>query len=303
MILLYHLVFPDSTPNDTWNAGLVLRVQDFKRQLTWLKKRYKIFSLEQYMEFYIQDQEHPKGAYALTFDDGYQQVFDLVKPFLLEAQIPATFFSTTSHLEDGRLLWFVYFNALCSERVYPNITIGTEKFDLTTHHSSLVAWRKLIRLARESGDPIAFAHDFALQYPLPEAVCAKYAGLSADQIREIGHQPLLTLGGHTHQHPYLDLISKETQSKEILINKNKLEEISGQPVTYFAYTGGIYDADTVAVVMQAGFEAAFAIKPGCIGQDPRFEMPRVDIYAPSILKFKVKVYGFETLARKILRWI
>lgn len=29
MILLYHLVFPDSTPKDAWNAGLVLRLADF----------------------------------------------------------------------------------------------------------------------------------------------------------------------------------------------------------------------------------------------------------------------------------
>ena len=299
MILLYHLVFPDSTPKEAWNAGLILRLRDFKRQLTWLNKRYKILSLEQYMQSFQRDQKSPKGAYALTFDDGYQQVFELVKPFLLEAQIPATFFATTSHLDDGCLLWFVYFNALCSEIVYDRIKIGGKTYALTRRQSSMAAWGELIRLARASGDPIAFARDFAQNYPLPEAVMAKYAGLTADQMREIGGQKDFTLGGHTHQHPYLDLISPEEQRQEILTNKHKLEAISGQPVSYFAFTGGVYNAESIKVVKGAGFEAAFAVKPKGLGQDPRFEMPRVDIYHPSMIKFKAKAYGLGDFARKL----
>ena len=94
MILLYHLIFPDSTPKDAWNAGLILRLSAFKRQMMWLKQHGEILPLDEYLIGYREDPGNLKGKYALTFDDGYQEVFDLVAPFLIAENIPATFLQT-----------------------------------------------------------------------------------------------------------------------------------------------------------------------------------------------------------------
>ena len=299
MILLYHLVFPDSTPKDTWNAGLVLRLSDFKHQLNWLKKHFEILSLENYMAMFLQYGKLPKNKYAITFDDGYQQVIDLVSPFLTEEEIPATFFVTSSHLKDKSLLWFVYFNALCSEKCYENIEIGGNNYPLTNYKSSMVAWRKLIKLARESGDAITFYKNYSKKYPLPDHVIKKYQGISENQIVNIGQSKLLSLGAHTIHHPYLDQISKEAQAAEMIGNKQTLENISGKVIRYFAYTGGICNTEILHSVEEAGFEAAFAITPRNQGNNLVFEMPRTDLYSPSILKFKLKVFGWVGLMRKV----
>jgi len=300
MILLYHLVFPDSTPKDTWNAGLVLRFADFKRQLLWLKRHFQIVSLDDYLNGLSQDPKFARKHFALTFDDGYQQVFDLVSSFLLEEKIPATFFVTTSHLENGELLWFVYFNALCSEKVHRSIEINGQAFSLTSAKSSLVAWQKLIDLARSSNHPIEFARQFAVKYPLPEEVVLKYMGISAEQIGLMGRTELFEVGSHTHSHPYLDQISKKDQVEQILTNKRILEQISNTPVSFFAYTGGVYNFESISAVKEVGFNAAFAIKPRKLGSDPHFEFPRTDIYSPSLFKFKIKALGLETSARLLL---
>ena len=299
MILLYHLVFPDSTPKDTWNAGKVLRLSDFKQQLVWLKKRFEIVSLQSYMAGYHKNGKPIKGTYAITFDDGYRQVFDLVAPFLIKEEIPATFFISTGHLGSRELLWFVYFNALCSEKCYDTIAVKGQNYSLTTRKTSMAAWRELISAARESGDAIAFYKDFLEKYPLPEHVIAKYDGLSEKQIVKIGQDEHLSVGAHTIHHPYLDQISKETQSMEIIGNKQTLEKIIGKEVQYFAFTGGLYNKEVLISVKEAGFEAAFAITPRHIGSDPIFEMSRTDIYSPSLLKFKLKVFGLVGLVRSI----
>jgi peptidoglycan/xylan/chitin deacetylase (PgdA/CDA1 family) len=302
MILLYHLVFPDATPKDAWNAGNIIRLSAFKRQLRWLKQRFKILPLDAYMAAFHQNPGDLKGKFSLTFDDGYQQVYDLVVPFLIEESIPATFFATTSHLEDGELLWFVYFNALCSERCYQVIDIQGKTVPLTDKKSSLIAWQKLIDLARESGQPIDFARGYAQKYPLPPDITQKYAGFTADQIRQIGEIVLLDVGGHTHQHPYLDQIPKEEQIREIQHNKQVLERLTYQPVRHFAYTGGLYNGNTIDTVRKLGFQAAFAVHPKNIGGEMAYEMPRVDIYSPSLLKFKLKASGLSEFLRRFGFW-
>lgn len=301
MILLYHLVFPDSTPKDAWNAGLILRLSDFKRQCLWIKKRYQFVSLSEYLDGLGQDQNYARAHFSLTFDDGYSRVFDLISPFLLEQQIPVTFFSTTSHLEDGELLWFVYFNALCSEKVYQKIEFENASYPLTSYKSSIIAWQKLVDSARISAHPIEFAREFAKKYPLPADVIKKYQGITETQMALIGKSVLFELGGHTHSHPYLDQISKSEQFQQMRTNRQILEQTSNKKVRFFAYTGGIYNMASVEAAKNTGFEAAFAIKPRNLSSDWLYEIPRVDIYSASLVKFKIKALGFEKAARFIIR--
>ena len=297
MILLYHLIFPDSTPQDQWNAGLVLRMRDFRRHIQWLKKHYIIVSLEEYLSDRKREGRLSRKNIAITFDDGYRNTFDLISWFLLKEQVPVTFFATTSHLRDGKLLWFVYFNAMCFEKYYHEICIDGELFPLTTFDLCMKAWGRLIALARESGRPIEFAREYAQNYPLSEKSYSKFEGLTEAQFGMIGSSGIFEAGGHTDAHPYIDQISKEQQLDQMLINKEALEKLTKRRVRYFAYTGGLYNADSIDAVKVAGFEAAFAITPRHLGVDEPFEMARVDIYSPDLLKLKLKVWGVVEMAR------
>ena len=301
MILLYHLVFPDSTPKDAWNAGLVLRLAAFRKQILWLKRRFEFFSLEDYLTLRSDCALPTKKKIALTFDDGYRAVFDLVSPFLEKEQIPATFFVNTSHLEDGQLYWFVYLNALCSEQVYPQISIDGRAFSLTQKDQSLPAWKHLITSARQSGDPIAFSREISKKYPLPVEVTNKYIGMTQEQIRSAGKSNLFDVGGHTHHHPYLDLLSEDEQLSEMLVNKKILEDLACKPVESFAYTGGEYNLQSISAVKKANFKAAFAIQPKNLGTESIFEIRRVEIYSPSLLKFGLKIKGVDQILKHQLR--
>lgn len=287
MILLYHLVFPDDTPKDKWNAGLVLRLSDFQRQISWLKQHYRLLSLDQYISSKEQDKV------ALTFDDGYSRTLELVQPFIEKERIPVTIFSTTSHLDDGALLWFTFLNALCSENDHSTINIVSSTYSLSSPEARSAAWQKLIRLARESGDPIHFSNAVREKYPLPAKTTARYCGLTRQQMASTANNPLIQLGGHTDNHPYLDLLDKEKQLEQMEKNKVRLEEIIGNRVDYFAYPGGIYNLDSLECACKAGFSAAFAVRPLGIGQNQEFELPRLDIYSPSFVKFVVKVWYFR----------
>ncbi len=300
MILLYHLVFPDDTPRDKWNAGLVLRLRDFQRQISWVKRHNQLTSLEQYLNLKGQKKT------AITFDDGYSRILNLIQPYLEKESVPITIFTTTSHLDDGRLLWFTYLNALCSENDYSTINIDSTTYPLSSPETRSAAWKKLIHLARESGDPIRYANTLQEKYPLSAETISMYAGLTRGQMSSTANQSLVNLGAHTHNHPYLDLLDKEKQLEQIELNKARLEGITGERVEYFAYPGGIYNRDSLECAHKAGFSAAFAVRPLGIGLQPEFEIPRLDIYSPSFVKFMIKM-GYFRLRQlrhdnKPIRW-
>lgn len=301
MILLYHLVFSDSTPKGTWNAGLVLRMAQFKRHILWLDKRYHILKLDDYVALYRQDPQLVKGKLAITFDDGYRSVVDLVAQFFESQHIPATFFCTTRHFERQDLLWFVYLNALCSERSYDKISFEGRDYRLDTRKPALETWRMLIKRARDSGDPIGFAGDLAQKYPLPPQVMRKYEGVTETQLLRIAKSDVLSLGGHTHNHPYLDQLPLDAQIEEMAVNKQRLEELSQAKVSLFAYTGGVYNHDSLTAVRRVGYDAAFAVNPRNLGQDRMLEIPRTDIYSPSLMKLKLRSSGFGKIVRSMLR--
>jgi peptidoglycan/xylan/chitin deacetylase (PgdA/CDA1 family) len=82
-----------------------------------------------------------------------------------------------------------------------------------------------------------------------------------------------------------------SQKLEIFDSKRILEELTEQPVRYLAYPSGNYNQGTLELVKAAGYEAAFATIPRNLGDDPRFELERVGIYSPSLLKLHLKALG------------
>ena len=300
MILLYHLIFPDNTPARSWNAGNIIRLSAFRRQLRWLKKRFSFINLQEYITLHQKDPGLTRDKLALTFDDGYKNTYALVAPVLIEESIPTTFFVNTSNLDRG-LLWFVYFNALCFEGTYPGVNINARYYPLGTKRNSMRAWKTLIRSARSSADARLFAEEFAGQYPLPAQIQDKYAGLLIEQINEISASPLFSLGGHTHSHPYLDQLGQADQRKEMVLNKEILEELSQKPVQHFAYPGGVYNLESIDSARLAGFTAAFAVSPRALSSDPLFEIARTDIYSPALWKLEIKVLGLVDAVRRGLK--
>ena len=292
MILTYHLVFPDSHPKDCWSAGNVIRIRDFARQMRYLKKHYQILPLEAYVEVFFSNSSQLNRTIALTFDDCGHRIFSLVEPVLSQERLPATFFANTSHLKDGKLLWFTYFNALCFEKAYSSININGREYPLRTKQQCFQAWQDLIHQAQTSGDAISYSEAISAKYPLPREITQNYLGLTEEQIKRIGSSAQFTLGGHTHHHPYLTQLSSKEQQEEIIENKRLLEQIGGKPVRCFAYPGGKYTREVIDIVKVCGFSAACAESPLNLGE-PRFELPRTGIYSPSMAKFILKLKGFN----------
>ncbi|MCA9140876.1 MAG: polysaccharide deacetylase family protein [Planctomycetales bacterium] len=84
-VLFYHRV-ADSHPNE-WTISN----REFQRQMLWLKRNVDLVSLEE-IQSRMRSGRNDRIAAAITFDDGYAENADRAIPFLLENEIPTTYF-------------------------------------------------------------------------------------------------------------------------------------------------------------------------------------------------------------------
>ena len=297
MILVYHSIAPDNSPPVRLCVGQALSQSVFERQIGWLAEHYQIVSLSEYMASYKSPKFREQKKFAVTFDDGFNETFQCVYPFVVKKNIPVTIFITTGHLEHGNLLWFSYLKALCFENQYKFLEVNQTMFRLNTIEQKIHAWNSLRMYARENGKPVEFCRILSDRYPIDVAASSTYKGMTHEQVRLAANSGLFGLGAHTINHPYLTNLSKEEQEREIIGSNSALYAITGQPVRYFAYPGGEYDQTTLEIVKQY-YESAFAIIPQKMDA-PLFEIERIGIYSQSFLKFQLKILGVADFARRL----
>lgn len=94
-VLLYHRVSDDMRDN------LTVGVEQFEKQMAWIRANYPVVSLEDIVAGNI-----PKNAtrpvVAVTFDDGYRDNYEHASPILLQHRVPAAFFVNTGMLGTDR---------------------------------------------------------------------------------------------------------------------------------------------------------------------------------------------------------
>jgi peptidoglycan/xylan/chitin deacetylase (PgdA/CDA1 family) len=294
MILLYHGIVADDAPPERSCAAQALPLGVFARHLTWIARRRRLVPLAEYLAA----RGKTSRIAALTFDDGLAGTFDRVEPFLRSEKVPATFFVSTAHVDSEELLWFTALDALCFEGEYPAVGTFGNRYPLRSLDERRASRRALGQYARSSGDAPAFARELLRRHPLSVRTREEYRGMSRAAIASAAAGALFEFGSHTRSHPYLPQCSPARQREEIVANRRELSAISGRPVRYFAYPGGEYDATTLSIVRDEGFDAAFATVSRRLGE-ARWEIERVGIYSAPLWKVAVKAAGIVPLARRL----
>lgn len=298
MIFLYHGVVPERAPSDLWRAGQAIPREDLEEHVAWLARRRRILPLAEYLDRNAGDPESEKTV-ALTFDDGLRSSFTQAVPILRKYGAPATFFVTTVHVESRELLWFAYLNALCFEGVFGSVEVDGGTWLLRSLGERLRARRALGEMARASGDPVSWVRGLAGRRPLPSEVASRYEGIPPEELRAVAASELFEVGSHTVTHPFLTQLTREAQGVEIAGSRRRLAELCAREVRFFAYPAGDYDERTLSLVREAGYEAGFATIARGLESDGRFEIERVGVYGPSILKLRLKAMGAAGVGRRL----
>jgi len=103
MILCYHGVTERQERSPSDPDGLHVRAARFASQLDYLRSRYHVISLEEYLSARSEGRELPPYSLILTFDDGYRNFMTAAAPQLRQRRLPATIFLITDRVRNGDL--------------------------------------------------------------------------------------------------------------------------------------------------------------------------------------------------------
>lgn len=288
-VLIFHRVHPQTDPIFPGEMDAAR----FEAMLGWIGKWFNVLPLPQAVAG-LREGSLPARALAITFDDGYADNATVAAPILQRLGMPATFFVAAGYLGGGRM-W----NDTVIETVRraPGRVLDLRPLDLGE-------WP--IGTAEERRHTIESLLG-VLKYRYPEdrdraaAAVAESAGvalpadlmMTPEQVRGLARAGM-TVGGHTVNHPILAAIPDEEARAEIVDGKTHLERITGAPVTLFAYPNGKplrdYDGRHVAMVRQAGFDAAFSTAWGAARReaDP-FQLPRFTPWDRTRLRYGLRM--------------
>lgn len=95
VVVIFHRVADDqATP---WTCPTKL----FQQQVYWLRKRFELVSLSE-VQHRLGEKKSYRPAAHITFDDGYADNARFALPWLLEQEIPCTYFVTVEQVQTGK---------------------------------------------------------------------------------------------------------------------------------------------------------------------------------------------------------
>jgi peptidoglycan/xylan/chitin deacetylase (PgdA/CDA1 family) len=299
-ILIYHRVVPEPDPL----APYEVCAKEFDWQLALLERWFTVLPLRE-AAARLRNGTLPVRSACVTFDDGYADNVTVALPILRRRGLPATFFVATGFL-DGGTMWND--RVIETVRGAPGValdarSIGLDKLDI----SSIVLRRLAIGTLLDALKylPIEERQRRAERLSA-ETACTPRSDLmmTSAQVRQLQGNGM-EIGAHTVSHPILTSLDSARARVEISEGKRRLEEITGSPVTLFAYPNGKpghdYRGEHVAMVSELGFEAAVSTAWGVghAASDP-LQLPRFTPWDRTPGKFALRLLHntFRTRAER-----
>jgi len=260
-ILCYHRVGTEGIP-----YYCTLEPSVFEMQMRYLREHFRVVSLGQLCE----EIRNPSGsgqAVAVTFDDGYSDLYTHALPILRKYQIPATIYLIADCVRTGEVAWYDKIFLALQIASGPTLTLPLlpGEFKLGSPEQRIATATQIVSILRRT--PAALKNKICsaleAQFALP---AEKLAGrmLSWTQIREM-RAAGIDFGAHTLSHPVLSQLTDREVATELADSKRFLEEGLGEPVLDLAYPFGRpedYGARTPAIAAQCGYRSAVTTTRG-----------------------------------------
>lgn len=276
LVIGYHRVVDDMAAAARTDMPTLLTSRPmFERHVDWIGRHFQFVSLDDIGDRIQRGEPFDRPVAAVTFDDGYSDVYEQAVPVLKRKGIPATMFVVSDLV--GRSGWQIH------DRLYHLLD--------KAYGSWKDPWIGLIRVCAAAdvratdipGMRAASRNPYsAVTTILPELSQGDADRLMAVLDAQVGNGTAsvprtctwemladmqrdgFTIGSHTKTHVWLAQETDERGFDEVSGSKHEIERRLGAPVRHFAYPGGQFTPQVVELVARAGYEFAYT---ACDHQD------------------------------------
>jgi len=291
-ILCYHRVGTEGVP-------LFSRLDPdvFAAQMRYLRSAYRLVSLGQLCEE-LQDNRQGEPTLAITFDDGYRDLYTHAFPVLQRYGIPATIYLVGHCMETGEASWYDQLFAavvFCQEGMIEVDLDKRTRYLLPNRSARMAATWDIICYLRSipNAERLRWCAAFLERVPAPAAE-VRDRMLNWSQVREMQAKGV-SFGAHTMTHPSVGRLDHGELQRELLESKTLLEKGLNASFDDFAYPfGKPSDCLASAEVLfgQAHYRSAVTTEPGYNTQLSNcYQLRRIQISDdPSISSFAFNIF-------------
>jgi peptidoglycan/xylan/chitin deacetylase (PgdA/CDA1 family) len=261
-ILCYHRVGTEGVPVFSRLPPVV-----FERQMRYLKNHYRIVPLGQLCRELLGGSDAPPTL-AITFDDGYRDLYTYAFPVLQKYSIPATIYLIGKSMQTGEAPWydriFVAIGAF-SDPVLEVELNESREFTLSNSVARAAAAWEIVCYLRSIPDVRRRKWCFDFEQRLhPPALQLEGRMLNWGQVRAMQNGGV-SFGAHTMTHPCVSQLNSTQLQEELVQSREGLEEGLQAAVEDFAYPFGKSSdcsATAEAVLARSGYRSAVTTTAG-----------------------------------------
>ncbi|MCW3109271.1 MAG: hypothetical protein JWQ09_3777 [Segetibacter sp.] len=316
IVLMYHRIA--DVQIDPWQ--LAVSPKNFEEHLQVLTHTFKIVPVDSLIRN-VKTKSISAKSVAITFDDGYSDNYYYAKPLLEKYGCPATFFIASYFTGKEKEYWWDELESILlhSPRLPQTLCLEINDFKLEYHlgnsegltdeerlKQSRWKWPEVPPTKRcelylkvwEHLKPLLLAEiDLVLkelrEWAKTAEVHKESFPMTEKQVIKLGSNSLFNVGVHSFTHPALSLHCRDVQYKEIAESKSFLQNSRVNFSNTMAYPYGNYNDETISVVREQKFDAAFTTEELLITR-------RSNMY--KLGRFQVNNWDGEEFEKQLYKW-
>jgi peptidoglycan/xylan/chitin deacetylase (PgdA/CDA1 family) len=269
LIVGYHRVVEDfDSASQTYMPGMLISRAMFERHIDWIGRSFRFVGLDEIGENARSGRPFSGPVAAITFDDGYRDVYENAFPLLRRKGIPAAVFVVTDLI--GRPMWQTHDRLYCLvERAFNTwedprrqlvelitaLGLPADRIFRTpaAFKSSLSTVSALLPMLAQT-DVIQLMNRLEAHVgPDPGRMSLSLTWPMIREMRANG----ITIGSHTRRHVSLPSEPPDALEEELEGSKRVLEQTLGERIDHFAYPGGHFTPRVVRALDDAGYRCAY----------------------------------------------
>ena len=208
------------------------------------KAGFVFLSLDEVYYVITEKKTIKKPFVAFTLDDGYLDNYTTAYPIFKKYNVPFCIFVATDFPDKRAILWWISIEDLILSNNKLLLSDGSS-YICQTYQQKWDTFRlireKILRLDQKYLLPSL--QELFANYQIDWLEPIQKMSMTWDNIRELGKEPLCTIGGHTMSHPSFIPLTLDEIKHEIDGGINRLKSVIDYDINHFAYPYGSIKED------------------------------------------------------------
>lgn len=255
---------------------------------------YDIVSVQDAIERSASGDRLKRPMVAFTVDDGFRDQYEVGVELFVKYDVPATFFITTSLIENNDWLWDTRIQYLvnnCNKEEDIKRVCAEFKVSSVTRREiaeELILGFKYLGESEINRNITRLCEYLNLE--IPDKPGVEYSYMTWDDVNSLESKGL-SVGPHTRSHKILSTIDGDMARQEILGSWEDLKRKTERPAPVFCYPMGKYrdyEQKDINILNQSEMIAAVTAEPGALrlgGNNDVYQLPRYGM-PDSIIDFR-----------------